>query len=573
MRPWDKPEAGNIPPAAEPRAELQSTPEIPNASKEPDAVAAIPPRHFEVSNLVLDFRPSKSRKKWKILILCGGPNDRTVSLYNLFVSAGLECVNYDKVNGQQFDLVDDVVKDEILHDIAAGEYVAAFASPECSTFSKLHNLPGPPPLRTATGPERYGIKTNNIEQAEKVRIHTLMAVRVAQALDLLTELRIPWLYETPAIHAGQVSMAHLDEYVALLKKDGVQHTIGLQCPFGGPSPKPTSWIFYRMELDGMPTKCEHVKRTWHNNRTGAITFSRHMPTAGKDTHSLTAQSSTSFGVRRVTPWDSEVTSPYVSESLAAYPDLLNRFIVAKISKAIYTVHQSGPIFARPNPEQPAAKAHAAFKETLQWRDPLKGLLEPTDKDKADDASIGGLRNTSDALSKLSFTAAYGLKLGECLKKNFGRAPRVDRPDLQCNWYQRRRTRSSRPEPLRPPPEAIAEIRRLITEYVADTIPPKVTAKRTDVDAHLLEGWRSAAKDPESEMFEWLTVGGPMGIIHTPKNVGIFPEVEGTPECSPDAISCNMATFRNYPGVEDQAITGDEMKKHIDKESSRGIRHP
>ena len=43
-----------------------------------------------------------------------------------------------------------------------------------------------------------------------------MAVRVAQALDLLTELRIPWLYETPAIHAGQVSMAHLDEYVALL---------------------------------------------------------------------------------------------------------------------------------------------------------------------------------------------------------------------------------------------------------------------------------------------------------------------------------------------------------------------
>ena len=27
----------------------------------------------------------------------------------------------------------------------------------------------------------------------------------------------------------------------------------------------------------------------------------------------------------------------------------------------------------------------------------------------------------------------------------------------------------------------------------------------------------------------------------------------------------MATFRNYPGVEDQAITGDEMKKHIDKD--------
>ena len=136
---------------------------------EPVAVAAVPPRHFEVSNLVLDFRPNKSRKKWENLILCGGPNDRTVSLYNLFVSAGLECVNYGRLNGQQFDLVDDIVKDEILHDIAAGEYVAAFASPECSTFSKLHNLPDPPPLRTASGPERYGIKTNNIEQSEKAR--------------------------------------------------------------------------------------------------------------------------------------------------------------------------------------------------------------------------------------------------------------------------------------------------------------------------------------------------------------------------------------------------------------------
>jgi len=102
------------------------------------------------------------------------------------------------------------------------------------------------------------------------------------------------------------------------------------------------------------------------------------------------------------------------------------------------------------------------------------------------------------------------------------------------------------------------------EDVKDHIPTKVTAKRTDVDAHLLEGWRAAAKDPETEMFNWLTVGGPMGILHTPKNVGIFPEVEGTPECSPDATSCNMATFWNYPGVEDQAITGEEMDKHIEK---------
>lgn len=241
-----------------------------------------------------EIRPRKATKTGKIILLCGGPNSREVSIYNLLIAAGFHCVNYDRLNGQQFDLVDDVVWKNIMHDIAAGEYVAAFASPECSTFSKLYNLPGPPPLRAVTGPERYGLKSNSIKQAETVRIHTLMALRAAQVLDLLTILRIQWLYETPAIHTGQVSMAHLDEYVALLKKPGVEHVIGLQCPFGAQSSKPTSWIHYSMELEDMPTVCNNQKRSWRNDRTGAITFSKHMPTAGRDTHRLTEQA----------PWNS-----------------------------------------------------------------------------------------------------------------------------------------------------------------------------------------------------------------------------------------------------------------------------
>ena len=139
-------------------ATLQNTPSNNSGSLEDTpantaAVAAVQPEYHKAENLVLDRRAKVPKKrKLKILILCGGPNNREVSLYNLFVAAGFECVNYDRLNGQQFDLVGDVAKDEILRDIAAGEYVAAFASPECSTFSKLQNLPGPPPLRTAEGP-------------------------------------------------------------------------------------------------------------------------------------------------------------------------------------------------------------------------------------------------------------------------------------------------------------------------------------------------------------------------------------------------------------------------------------
>ena len=144
---------------------------------------------------------------------------------------------------------------DVLRDIAAGEYVASFASPECSTFSKLHNLLDPPPVRGVSGSDRYGLKSNSIKQQENVRIHTLVALRVAQALDLLTEMRAPWIFETPAIHSGQVSMGHLDERVALMKKLAVKHKIGLQCPFGASSSKPVSWIHYLMGLVDMPTTC------------------------------------------------------------------------------------------------------------------------------------------------------------------------------------------------------------------------------------------------------------------------------------------------------------------------------
>ena len=74
----------------------------------------------------------------------------------------------------------------------------------------------------------------------------------------------------------------------------------------------------------MPTACTHQKRSWRNDCTGAIAFSKHMPTAGTDTHRLTEQAPIEFGVRRVVPWNKEGESPYVSESLSAYPDLLNK---------------------------------------------------------------------------------------------------------------------------------------------------------------------------------------------------------------------------------------------------------
>ena len=68
---------------------------------------------------------------------------RESSLFQLLLAMGLECVNYDILNGSQFDLVDDAVWEPLLRRIDAGEYAACFACPMCATFSQVLNLPGP----------------------------------------------------------------------------------------------------------------------------------------------------------------------------------------------------------------------------------------------------------------------------------------------------------------------------------------------------------------------------------------------------------------------------------------------
>ena len=66
-------------------------------------------------------------------------------MFNLLKALGYDVVNYDVRKGKQFDLVDIAVFDRILYDIVGGEYMACFASPDCSSYSKLQHLLGGPP--------------------------------------------------------------------------------------------------------------------------------------------------------------------------------------------------------------------------------------------------------------------------------------------------------------------------------------------------------------------------------------------------------------------------------------------
>ena len=257
----------------------------------------------------------------RILLLCAGPDDRFDGLTQLIKAAGFESENYDTANGAHLDLTDDSVSDPLAARVAGGEFVAAFASPDCSTYSKLHNLPGPPPLRDVEGTGRYGKAGLKPKQQERVRRENIVASKVAEILELFTALWLPWIFEAPEASPRQVSILNLDEFRTLAGRPGVQRVKGVQCPFEGLSSKETAWLHFNVDLADMPSKCNHPLTSWYNQQTGEKTIARHRPTRGKATFGPSPPTTATMAI---TPSD------YVSESLAAYPALLNRYLVAKL---------------------------------------------------------------------------------------------------------------------------------------------------------------------------------------------------------------------------------------------------
>ncbi len=128
------------------------------------------------------------------------------------------------------------------------------------------------------------------------------------------DLGRPLIFGTPALRDGEVSILRLDEYQTLLNSSSVRHNIGVQCPFGSLSSKPTSWLSCGVDLADMPQKCTHVKRPWFNDRTGTAVIAKHRPTSGTDTYSTTQRIGSATGTF--------VSPVFVSASLAAYPDSL-----------------------------------------------------------------------------------------------------------------------------------------------------------------------------------------------------------------------------------------------------------
>ena len=100
----------------------------------------------------------RCRKKQHVLLLRCGSDGNADSLRNTLASDDLNCTNFDVLDGPQFDLADDINFDQLMYDVAAGEYAACFARPDMSSFSRHRSKTGNVPYRKVEGGDRYGCR-------------------------------------------------------------------------------------------------------------------------------------------------------------------------------------------------------------------------------------------------------------------------------------------------------------------------------------------------------------------------------------------------------------------------------
>lgn len=182
-----------------------------------------------------------------------------------------------------------------------------------------------------------------------------------------------------------------------------------------------------------------------------------------------------------------------------------------------------------------------------------------------------MRNTADSVGKLHYLAEFGLKLGgtvirETLQRNLEKHRSDDKLDEADAWFDRTCACIGSYE-LRRPPDAIENVRAILRRTLSNW---NEKPSMSGIDADLLESWRAAAKDIDDQIFIWLPEGGPAGILHAPVGLGIFPDCPGPLGNNPADLQCDTDMFRNYPGVEEQAVIEEELQSLVDAKRLAGF---
>ena len=336
---------------------------------------------------------------------------------------------FDSMYGDEFDLCDEVIMKGLLNKLAAKYYHAFMAMPPCSTFGCRRDDGGPPPLRTAEGPELYGKKGLKPEDAEKVKVGNLCAINAAAAAEAAMSSDTPWLLEQPWPQPDRAHMTRFSEWQRLVQLDGVKSKKIAQCALEADYCKPT--LLMGTIATDYVENCKHEKQWLREVPSGRWIFAAHPPLRGKLKAVKSSEWTEELRSRRPTSQDE-----FLTRSAAAYPSEMNRVLARDLIKAALDAAKSRMSAGLPqtpgfsNPEGEEAQGHStmgpgtdrkrkaegpqAMQQRIVFEKPLKGKppQEGSARETADDVCIGGLRAAHKALGKIP-----GLrKAGEVVRK-------------------------------------------------------------------------------------------------------------------------------------------------------------
>ena len=170
------------------------------------------------------------------------------------------------------------------------------------------------------------------------------------------------------------------------------------------------------------------------------------------------------------------------------------------------------------------QASFKFEEWVQWSQRVRGAVAMTEKEEADRRAIGGLRDASDSVGRMHMVAAFGHKLGARLREliMFNEDSHTVAGSLNQSWISTTMQAIGSDEvDVGPPADAVKAVKDLISE-TCNFARSDNCVKLTNVDADLLEAWRTAASHPDTHIAKWMGTGAPAGILNPIPDPGIFP---------------------------------------------------
>ena len=239
------------------------------------------------------------------------------SLATCLEAYGINCVSYDKVLGDDWDLADDLVWTALLAKIRQGLYKFVFSSLPCKSAAISRHRPdrgpGPGPLRATDKRGLWGLPNLQPADKELVRLGNLHVTRTGIACrEVMAAGGWGFGVEQPAPVDGLPSLLHLEPLQ--LEDLGAVDVIFHQCPFGADSVKPTCIRYVGGSFDQLAQhQCTHPKVTWTDERTGESYEAPHQRLAGRKLPN----------------------GKWATESAQHYSDLLNETLASCIAAGVW----------------------------------------------------------------------------------------------------------------------------------------------------------------------------------------------------------------------------------------------